>query len=139
MKKSIILLILTTLFITNNNVFSSAPINSLLEKEIILDFKTSMEEALKNKKELSFLLIANFTNEELQAWERQATSDKNVKSIKIKKYNEYEGWDVVLSLKNEINRNNAKILFSFSVKADYMIVGNEKMLTNIFVSKHIPN
>lgn len=139
MKKTILLLILSVLLSTNSKVFSSPPLYSFSGKEVTIDFKTSLEEVLKNRKELSFLLIANFTDEELKAWEKQMKSDENVKDIKISKSADNEGWDIVLVLQNEINRSNAKVLFSFSVKADYIIIGNEKMLFNVFVSKHIPN
>ena len=139
MQKTILLLILSVLLSTNSKVFSSTPFFSFSGKEVTIDFKTSLEEVLKNRKELSFLLTANFTDEELRAWEKQVKSDENVKDIKISKLADNEGWDVVLVLQNEINRGNAKVLFSFSVKADYIIIGNEKMLFNVFVSKHIPN
>ena len=139
MKKTKTLLSLSfilLLFISSN---SSATPLSFSGKEVTLDFKTNIEEVLKNKKELSFLLIADFTNEELKSWEKQVKSDENVKQIKLSKASNNNGWDVVLILKNEINRSNAKMLFSFSLKADYIIIGNEKMLFNVFVSKHIPN
>jgi hypothetical protein len=139
MKKTKTLLSLSLillLFISSN---SSATPFSFSGKEVTLDFKTNIEEVLKNKKELSFLLIADFTNEELKAWEKQVKSDKNVKQIKLSKTSNNKEWNVILILKNEINRSNAKMLFSFSLKADYIIVGNEKILFNVFVSKHIPN
>ena len=139
MKKTKTLLSLSfilLLFISSN---SSATPLSFSGKEVTLDFKTNIEEVLKNKKELSFLLIADFTNEELKSWEKQVKSDENVKQIKLSKASNNNGWDVVLILKNEINRSNAKMLFSFSLKADYIIIGNEKMLFNVFVSKHVPN
>ncbi len=139
MKKTKTLLSLSfilLLFISSN---SSATPLSFSGKEVTLDFKTNIEEVLKNKKELSFLLIADFTNEELKAWEKQVKSDENVKQIKLSKASNNKGWDVVLILKNEINRSNAKMLFSFSLKTDYIIIGNEKMLFNVFVSKHVPN
>ncbi|HEY9082007.1 MAG TPA: hypothetical protein VIN73_01640 [Vicingaceae bacterium] len=139
MQKTILLLILSVLLLTNSKVFSSIPLFSFSEKEVTIDFKTSLEDVLKIKKELSFLLIADFTDKELKAWKKQVKSDENVKDIKISKSAKNEGWDVVLVLQNEINRNNAKILFSFSIKADYIIIGNEKILFNVFVSKHIPN
>ncbi len=138
MQKNILLLILSVLLL-NSNIFSSTPFYSFLGKEVTLDFKTDLEEVLKNRKELSFILIANFTDKELKSWEKQVKSDKNVKDIKINKSTKNEGWDIILVLQNEINRNNAKMLFSFSIKADYIIIGNEKMLFNVFVSKHIPN
>lgn len=139
MKKTKTLLSLSLillLFISSN---SSATPLSFSGKEVTLDFKTNIEEVLKNKKELSFLLIADFTNEELKAWEKQVKSDENVKQIKLSKASNNKGWDIVLILKNEINRSNAKMLFSFSLKTDYIIIGNEKMLFNVFVSKHVPN
>ncbi|MCW8898277.1 MAG: hypothetical protein OQJ96_06455 [Flavobacteriales bacterium] len=139
MKKTKTLLSLSLillLFISNN---SSANPLSFSEKEVTIDFESNLEEVLKNRKELSFLLIADFTNEELKAWEKQVKSDENVKQIKLSKASNNKGWDVILILKNEINRSNAKMLFSFSLKADYIIVGNEKILFNVFVSKHIPN
>lgn len=139
MQKTILLLILSVLLSTNSKVFSSIPFFSFSEKEITIDFNASLNEVLKNKKELSFLLIADFTDKELKAWKKQVKSDKNVEDIKISKSAKNEGWDVVLILQNEINRGNAKMLFSFSIKADYIIIGNEKMLFNVFVSKHIPN
>lgn len=139
MQKTILLLILSVLLLTNSKVFSSIPLFSFSEKEVTIDFKTSLEDVLKIKKELSFLLIADFTDKELKAWKKQVKSDENVKDIKISKSAKNEGWNVVLVLQNEINRSNAKILFSFSIKADYIIIGNEKILFNVFVSKHIPN
>lgn len=139
MQRTILLLILSVLLSTNSKVFSSIPLFSFSEKEVTIDFKTSLEEVLKIKKELSFLLIADFTDKELKAWKKQVKSDENVKDIKINKLTKNEGWDVVLVLQNEINRSNAKMLFSFSIKADYIIIGNEKILFNVFVSKHIPN
>lgn len=139
MQKTILLLILSVLLSTNSKVFSSIPFFSFSEKDITIDFNASLEEVLKNKKELSFLLIADFTDKELKAWEKQVKSDENVKHIKLKKSSDNKGWEVILSLKDELNRSNAKMLFSLSLKADYIIIGNEKMLFNVFVSKHIPN
>lgn len=139
MKKTVLLLILSVLLSTNSEVFSSIPLFSFSGKEVTIDFKTSLEEVLKNRKELSFILIANFTDEELKDWEKQVKSDENVKQIKLKKFSDNKGWEVVLSLKDELNRSNAKMLFSLSLKADYIIIENEKMLFNVFVSKHIPN
>ncbi|MDT8411904.1 MAG: hypothetical protein RQ875_05550 [Vicingaceae bacterium] len=137
MKKTLLLTLFVILF--SNSYFSSTHFYSFSGKEITIDFKSNLEEVLKNKKELSFILIANFTDEELKAWEKQVKSDENVKDIKISKSSGNEGWDVVLVLQNEINRSNAKMLFSFSLKTDYIIIGNEKMLFNVFVSKYIPN
>ncbi|MDF1675185.1 MAG: hypothetical protein P1U44_05650 [Vicingaceae bacterium] len=140
MKKTVVLLLLLVLLL-NSNIFSSTPtpFYSFSGKEITIDFKTTLEKALENKKELSFLLIANFTDEELKKWRKQLKSDKNVNHVKLSKSSENDGWDVFLTLQNEINKNNAKILFSFSIKADYIIIENEKMLFNVFVSQHIPN
>ncbi|MBQ19171.1 MAG: hypothetical protein CMD31_00295 [Flavobacteriales bacterium] len=140
MKKTVVLLLLLVLLL-NSNIFSSTPtpLYSFSGKEITIDFKTTLEKALKNKKELSFLLIANFTDEELKKWRKQLKSDKNVNHVKLSKSSENDGWDVFLTLQNEINKDNAKILFSFSIKADYIIIENEKMLFNVFVSQHIPN
>ncbi len=139
MKKTKTLLSLSFILLLLISSNSSATPLSFSGKEVILDFKTNIEEVLKNKKELSFLLIADFTNEELKAWEKQVKSDENVKQIKLSKASNNNGWNVVLILKNKINRSNAKMLFSFSLKADYIIIGNEKILFNVFVSKHVPN
>ncbi|PKP39848.1 MAG: hypothetical protein CVT98_00250 [Bacteroidetes bacterium HGW-Bacteroidetes-15] len=111
------------------------------KKEITIEFKTTKENLFKedNGKVLAFKLRANFTDAELKEWIKSIKSDSSVKSVSVENGNIENGWDVKVVLKEPINRSVAKTLFSFSLKTDYVVVGEERFLFNVFISQYVPN
>ncbi|MBW6483555.1 MAG: hypothetical protein K0B10_10915 [Vicingaceae bacterium] len=111
------------------------------KKEITIEFKTTKENLFKedNGKVLKFKLTANFNDTELKAWIKAVKSDKYVKSVDVGEGSVENGWDVKVILKEPINRSVAKTLFSFSLKTDYVVVGEETFLFNVFISQYVPN
>lgn len=142
LKKSKAILLLLV-FCCSVNSFSYANIrtNDKDKKEITIEFKDKKENLFKenNGKVLVFKLKANFTDLELKAWIKSVKSDQYVKSVVVGEGSVEKGWDVKIILKEPINRSIAKILFSFSLKTDYVVVEEEKLLFNVFISQHVPN
>lgn len=124
-----------------NEYSYSKTLTSFEKDEITIVFSSSLENLFKedNGKTLTFKLLAHFSKEDLNAWVKSVKSDQAVKSISVGDGNIETGWDVKVILKQPINRSIAKTLFSFSLKTDYIMVGEENFLFNVFISQHVPN
>lgn len=133
------ILVLAFLLLYNNANVKANPIKSFSGKELTIEFTTTKDKLFTDKTELSFNLIADLTKQELEKWKKLVLNDDNVQTIKITKSKSTKKRNVKLILKTPINRSNGKILFSTAIKADYVIVENEKILYNVFVSTYIPN
>jgi len=138
MKHTALLLIVTALI---HHFSRATPFSSWDKKEITIEFKTTKENLFKedNGKVLKFKLTAKFNDIELKAWIASVKSDQYVKSVVVGEGSDEKGWDVKVVLKEPINRSVAKTLFSFSLKTDYVVVGEEKFLFNVFISQYVPN
>lgn len=112
---------------------------SFLGKEITIEFSPTKENLFLNTNELAFKLLANLTKQELNDWEKSVISDPNVAQLHVKKNKSTSSWSVKITLKNTLNATNAKMLFSYALKTDFVIFNGEKMLFNVFISKYIPN
>jgi len=138
MKHTALLLIVIALI---HHFSRATPFSSWDKKEITIEFKTRKENLFKedNGKVLKFKLTAKFNDIELKAWIASVKSDQYVKSVVVGEGSDEKGWDVKVVLKEPINRSVAKTLFSFSLKTDYVVVGEEKFLFNVFISQYVPN
>lgn len=123
------LLIFNSLQIFSMNIFDSY--YSFLGKEIIIEFKEENDLFLTNKREICFLLLTDFNEIEVELWREHILTDKYFKEMKIIKSNEKKGWEIHIELVTELNRNIAKPLFTYSIKADYIFYNDEKMPFNV--------
>jgi len=138
MKHAALLLIVIALI---HHFSHATSFSSWDKKETTIEFKTSKENLFKeeNRKVLKFKLTAKFNDTELKVWIASVKSDQYVKSVVVGEGSDEKGWDVKVVLKEPINRSVAKTLFSFSLKTDYVVVGEEKFLFNVFISQYVPN
>lgn len=140
-KKIKVILLLLVFCCSINFVSYATNTISNEKKEITIEFKTAKENLFKedNGKVLKFKLTAKFNDIELKAWIESVKSDQYVKSVVVGEGSVEKGWDVKVILKEPINRSVAKTLFSFSLKTDYVVVGEEIFLFNVFISQYVPN
>lgn len=106
------------------------------ENDVTIVLHTTKEDLSKDNQTLIFEFHANFSEEEFKKWEKNLSNDKYVKKVVSNTKDTFKL--ITISLNTPLTRSVAKELFSFSIKATYVVFEEEKMLFNVFVSKHIP-